>query len=458
MTKNTGKPQRSADGKAARTRSGDQQVTYRPSALQRFLPFVAAAVVPFILGATTDGLGFWWKALITVAILAVVARLAWMWTPRGELTHREDIRLWRTPSDRSWAAVTIFGLLALPFVLASDFTPPMGFPWATWFVVVNTVLIFAMGAAAFNLLVGYSGQISLAHVAFLALGSIMAGIVGVQWSGGNFWLALPAAAVAGAVVGAVSGLPALRLKHLYLLLATFGFHFVMMLVWREYLQEYFGFVGIRFKGEHAPRIASWLHWLPNIDPDENGEFIITGQFRWYWVIMPITVVSLLFMVNVIRTREGRAFAAVRDRDVSASLLGINVARSKLMAFALSSAVVAMSGVLASFYTGSRGEDSFNVQKVLDYAVIIVVGGFSSIQGAIFGSAFFWFLPEWFKWAREELWFVRDIDYLSDHASEIDLAIKGLLVVIILVFKPTGLAGMWRDFKTWVGRSLSRSNP
>ena len=429
--------------------------TYRPSTLQRFLPFVVAALVPFILGATTDDLSFWWKALITVVILAVVARLAWKWTPRGELTHREDMKLWRTPSDRSWAAVTTFGLLVLPFILASDFTPPMDFPWAIWFQTVNTVLIFAMGAAAFNLLVGYSGQISLAHVAFLALGTIIGAIVGVQWSGGNMWLALPAAAFAGAVIGAISGLPALRLKHLYLLLATFGFHFVMMLVWREYLLRNFGFLGISFD---SPSLPSWLHWLPNIDPDQNGEFLINTKFRWYWVIMPLTVASLLFMVNVVRTREGRAFAAVRDRDVSASLLGINVARSKLMAFAVSSAVVSMSGALASFHSGARGEDSFNVQTVLNYAIIIVVGGFSSIQGAIFGSAFFWFLPEWFEWAREELWFVRDIDFLSDYPSEIDLAIKGFLVVIILMFKPDGLAGMWRDFKSWLGRRLARNNP
>ncbi|MDE0238526.1 MAG: branched-chain amino acid ABC transporter permease [bacterium] len=436
----------------------EEAQTYRPSTLQRFLPFIIAAVVPFILGSTTENVNFWWKALITVVVLVVVARLAWKWTPRGELTHREDMRLWRTPSDRSWAAVTTFGLLVLPFILVSDFNPPMDFPWAIWSEVVNQVLIFAMGAAAFNLLVGYPGQISLAHVAFLALGTIVGAIVGVQWSGGNFWLALPAAAVAGAVVGAISGLPALRLKHLYLLLATFGFHFVMMLVWREYLQEYFGFVGIRFKGEHRPRITSWLHWLPGIDPGESGEFVIDTRFRWYWVIMPLTVASLLFMVNVVRTREGRAFAAVRDRDVSASLLGINVARSKLMAFAVSSAVVSMSGVLASFYSGARGEDSFDVQTVLDYAIIIVVGGFSSIQGAIFGSAFFLFLPEWFEWAREELWFVRDIDFLSKHHGSIDYAFKGFLVVIILMFKPDGLAGLWRDFKGWLGRRLARSNP
>ncbi|WP_420638882.1 branched-chain amino acid ABC transporter permease [Candidatus Poriferisocius sp.] len=430
--------------------------TYRPTTLQRLLPFAIAVVIPFVLGSMTENMWFGWKALIIAAVMAVVARMAWSWTPRGELTHREDMRLWRTPSDRSWAAVTTFGLLVLPFVLASDFTPPMDFPWATWFTVTNQVLIFALGAAAFNLLVGYSGQISLAHVAFLALGSIVGGVVGVQWSGGNFWLALPAAAVAGAVIGAVVGLPALRLKHLYLLLVTFGFHFVMMLAWREYLQKYFGFVGIRFKGEASPRIASWLHWLPNIEADANGEFVITGQFRWYWVIMPITVVSLLFMVNVIRTREGRAFAAVRDRDVSASLMGINVARSKLLAFALSSAVVSMSGVLGSFYIGARDENSFNVETVLNYAVIIVVGGFSSIQGAIFGSIFYWVLPEWFEWAREEVWLIRDIDFLSTYASEIDVAIRGVLVVIILVFKPEGLAGIWKDFKAWVSRSLTGS--
>ena len=257
----------------------------------------------------------------------------------------------------------------------------------------------------------------------------------------------------GAIVGVIAGLPALRLKHLYLLLATLGVHFVMLLVWREYLIRNFGFVGIRFRD---PNIPSWLHWLPFIDPDENGEFLINSNFRWYWVMMPITVATLLFMVNVVRTREGRAFAAVRERDVSASLLGVNVARSKLLAFALSSAVVSMSGVMGSYYLGARGEDSFNITLVLNYAVIIVVGGFSSIQGAIFGSVFFWALPEWFKWAREEVWIIRDIDFLSDHPSEIDLAIKGILVVIILVYKPDGLTGVWRTAKGIPARIAARS--
>ena len=111
--------------------------------------------------------------------------------------------------------------------------------------------------------------------------------------------------------------------------------------------------------------------------------------------------------------------------------------------------------MGSFYLGARGEDSFNINLVLNYAVIIVVGGFSSIQGAIFGSVFFWALPEWFKWAREEVWIIKDIDFLSDHPSEIDLAIKGMLVVIILVYKPEGLTGVWNDVKSIPSRLSGR---
>ncbi len=418
----------------------------------RYVPFLLAAATPFVLANVTADAGFRWKAVVGAVVMVVVARLAWTSTPRGDLTPREDMRLWRTPSERSWAAVSMFALLAFPFILTSDFDPPMNFPWATWFTILNTILVFSLGAAAFNLLVGYSGQISLAHVAFIALGTIFGAVIGIQWSAGNFWIALPVAAAAGAIVGIVVGLPALRLKHLYLLLATFGVHFVMMLIWREYLQRNFGYVGIRFDN---PTIPTWLHWLPFIDPDENGEFLIVGNFRWYWVLMPITVGIILFMVNVIRTREGRAFAAVRDRDVSAALLGINVARSKLWAFAVSSAIVSLSGVLGSYYLGARGEDSFGIPLILNYAIIIVVGGFSTIQGAVFGSVFFWVLPEWFKWAREEVWLIRDIEFLSRYASEIDLAIKGVLVVAILVFKPDGLAGFWKDAKGIPARLAER---
>ena len=420
--------------------------------VRRFVPYAIAVAAPFVIANITIDSGFRWQAIVGIVVLAVVARLGWTSTPApGKRTHRQDMWLWRTPGQRSWAAMIVFLALAAPFALAADVDPPFGFPWSTWFTILNVTLVFAMGAAAFNLLVGYTGQISLAQVAFLVLGTIVGAQVGIIWNG-NFWYALPAAAAAGAVVGTIVGFPALRLRGLYLLLATLGVHFVMLLVWREYLQANFGFVGIRFPD---PTVPTWLHWLPFIDPDENGQFLINSNFRWYWVILPLTAAALFFMTNVVRTREGRAFAAVRERDVSASLLGVNVARSKLLAFAISSAIVAMSGTLGSYFLGARGEDSFNITLVLDFAVIIVVGGFMSIQGAVFGSFFWWVLPELFSWAREEVPGVRSVEFFNDHPSEIDLVIKGALVVLVLVFKPQGLTGVWNDMKSawakWVLR-------
>jgi branched-chain amino acid transport system permease protein len=418
---------------------------FRPTSAERIAPFAVAALVPFILEIVSIDLGYHWKIVVGSLATVVLASLAWRWTPRGQLEPREEMRMWKTPDERALVVIVIVITLALPFILAADFDPPWGLPWATWFRISNFILVFAMGAAAFNLLVGYTGQISFAHVAFLIVGTIVAAQIGIVW-GLSFWLVIPASLVAGAVVGVIVGLPALRLRGLYLLLATLGVHFVMLLIWKDYLEANFGFVGASFPD---PTVPSWLHWLPFIEPDENGEFLIDSQFRWYWVLLPITAATFMFLSNVIRTREGRAFMAVRERDISATLLGIDVARPKLVAFAVSSAVVAMSGALLSYLAGARGEESFTVQLILNYAIIIVVGGFSSMQGAIFGSIFFWASPQLFQWAREELPLIRSIEFFNDHPNEIDLAVKGMLVVIILVVKPEGLAGIWSDAKTAV---------
>ena len=433
-------------------RADSESQDRRPTSVQRVAPYAVAALVPFVLEMISLDLGYHWKVIVGSLATLLLAALAWRWTPRGHLEPRDEMRLWKTPDERALVVIVIVFALSLPFILATDFDPPWGLPWVTWFRISNFILVFAMGAAAFNLLVGYTGQISLAHVGFLIIGTIVAAQMGIVWEL-SFWLVIPASLLAGAVVGVIVGLPALRLRGLYLLLATLGVHFVMLLIWKDYLESHFGFVGASFPD---PSVPSWLHWLPFIDPDENGEFLIDSQFRWYWLLLPLTAATFMFLTNVIRTRDGRAFMAVRERDISATLLGIDVARPKLIAFALSSAVVAMSGAILSYLAGARGEESFSIQLILNYAIIIVVGGFSSIQGAIFGAVFFWASPEIFQWAREELPLIRSIEFFNDHPNEIDLAVKGLLVVIILVVKPSGLAGMWSDSKAFVLARFSRT--
>jgi branched-chain amino acid transport system permease protein len=361
--------------------------------------------------------------------------------------YRQDMRLLRTTPQRVIAVVLAVFALALPFLLELDFRPPFGFPWNAWGSTINLALIAAIGAVAFNLLLGYTHQISVAHAAFLMLGTMLAAYLGTIL-GVPFLAVLLVSAVAGAVVGALVGLPALRFRGLYLLIATFGVHFFFLLGYRTFQTTFFGFSAIRFR---PPEIPAWLHWLPFVTPDEDGEFLISGNFRWYWVILPITVASILFMVNVVRTREGRAFRAIAQHDVAASLIGINVTRSKLLAFAVSSAFVSLSGALSAYYVGARGEDSFPFSVVLTFAIMVIVGGFSSTQGAVFGTFFFYLAPVLFEWARAEVPVIRSVGFLQRYANETDLAVFGILIVVVLVARPEGLAGIWQGSRRYFAR-------
>ncbi len=361
--------------------------------------------------------------------------------------YRDEVGMFRSASERRWAMVVGVIAVLLPWVLNQDFSPPMGFPWSTWFQVVNLTLLSALGAAAFNLLVGYTGQLSLAHAGFLTVGAMVTGWFGIQ-KGLPLPVVVAVGAVVGAIVGIVVGLPALRLRGPYLLLATLGVYFISQLAWKEFLVDNFGFVGMQVP---RPQLPAWTADWPFIGTDSDEGMVISSNLAWYILLLPICSLSMLFLSNLTRSREGRAFAAVRERDVSASLIGINVARTKLLAFAVSSAVVTMSGALSSYYLGARGEDSFPIQTTLNFAIMIVVGGFSSIQGAIFGALFFHAMPEITKWLRGEAPILKDIDYLQDHAGEIDLLLFGLLVVLVLITKPDGLTGLWRDVKGWFSR-------
>jgi branched-chain amino acid transport system permease protein len=236
----------------------------------------------------------------------------------------------------------------------------------------------------------------------------------------------------------------LRVRGLYLFMATLAVHFAAILVFRKYQLATSKFVALQYQ---APSVPTWLHWLPFIDPDDSGQFLIKGDFRWYWVLMPIAAACILFMVNVLRTREGRAFVAVRDNDVAASLLGINVARSKLLAFALSSAMVTVSGVLLAFFLTARSDESWSIEIILNVAIMTVVGGFSTILGGMLGASFFFIAPLWLEWIRG--WgFIEGVDWIKKNGANLDVGLFGLAIIVVLVFKPEGLAGLWSDLKRY----------
>ncbi len=356
--------------------------------------------------------------------------------------YRQEMRLLRTPSQRVMAVILTIVAIALPFVLGLDWNPPLGFPWAAWRPAVNFALVATIGAAAFNLLLGYTHQVSVAHAAFLMLGTVVGAALGTLWHV-NFLVVMVAATIAGALIGILVGLPALRFRGLYLLIATFGVHFFFLLGYRKFQTALFGFSPVTFPD---PQLPSWLHGLSFINPGANGVWGFDSDFRWYWILLPLTVVSVLFMSNVIRMREGRSFMAIKEHDISASLIGINVTRAKLKAFAVSSAFVSLSGALGAYYIGARDVDSFGFHVVLNYSIMIIVGGFSTFQGAIMGAFFFYLAPVLFDWIREDTPGIRDVDFLQNYANELNLAIFGVLIIMVLITRPTGLAGIWQSIK------------
>lgn len=345
-------------------------------------------------------------------------------------------RLLGTWSSRIGAAALAVLAIAAPLLLSQPYRLIFDFPWAAWFNVVNLALIASSGAVAFNLLLGYVHQVSLAHVAFLIVGAIVAGAFGQMW-GLPFPFVVLLAGLIGALIGILVGLPALRLRGLYLLVATLGVHFIAVLLFRRFELRYFGFGTVIYD---PPALPTWMHALPFVTADEQGQFLIQGDFRWYWVNLMFALVTIWCMANVVRFREGRAFLAVRDQDVAAALSGIDVARTKLRAFALSSAVVSMSGAMLAYFLGSRTSESFSLDIALQYAIMIVVGGLATISGGVIGAFLFFLAPIFLSWVRQ-LPLFENIDAVQKYGNEIDLALFGILVIVVLVAKPTGVAGI-----------------
>lgn len=363
---------------------------------------------------------------------------------RRTTDYRQELRRFRTLPQRFVAFVTLVLAIAVPFIFTSDYRPPLDFPWSAWLTNINFALVAVIGAAAFNLLLGYTHQVSVAHAAFLMLGTMVAAYFGVI-QGLPLLFVLIASMVFGALVGVIVALPALRFKSLYLLIATFGVHYLALFAYRAFQARNFGYSGIRFPRPTLPA------WIPFLADDGDGRFELFGSFRWYWLLLIVATFSVWFMSNLVHSREGRAFRAIGERDVAAALIGIDVTRSKLMAFAVSSAFVSLSGALSSFYLGARGEDSFPFLVVLNFAIMIIVGGISSMTGAVFGAFFFYLAPLLFRWATVHTPGLRSIEPLQRYESELHLAIFGVLIITILILRPSGIVGAWNGAKRYFAR-------
>jgi branched-chain amino acid transport system permease protein len=371
-------------------------------------------------------------------------------------SYADDLRLFPTAAKRIGVAALIALYLLVPYLIND-----------TWASVLSLAGIVAIGAIGLNLLTGYTGQPSLGTAAFIGLGAFVAGYYGggriAQDDVGyhfNLLVYLLIAVVAGAAVGVLIGLPALRLRGNYLVIVTLGLVFVALYVWKKWTTFTGGNAGSQMPLKADLSIGFWS--IDFLKPTVLGKELGAKQGLMY-LAWGLVIVTALLVKNIVRTRPGRALQGVRDRDVAAEVVGVSLFRYKVSAFAISSAIAALAGVLYGLYLGYLTPDDTSLGLVLSiqFLAVIVVGGIGTIYGSILGAVFIGALPtiirEWVpdNWKLPILgWPITTSDPSATGFSKGALAtvIYAVLIIGFLVFEPRGLAGIWRRiqayFRTW----------
>ncbi len=332
------------------------------------------------------------------------------------VSYRGDERIFDT-------AVPVVGLLALFGGLA---VAPL-FAGTYWMDVLNRIGIAIIGAIGLNILLGYTGQISIGHAAFLAVGAYSTALLETHFHL-PFYLALPLAAFVTSAFGLVFGIPSLRLKGLYLAIATLSAHFITTFVIVHWESVTKGVTGL------------------NVPPAVFFGMPLDSDFRVFYLIYALVIPATLFAKNLFRTRVGRAFIAVRDRDVAASVMGVSLLRYKLLAFVVSSFYAGIAGGLMAHHSRILFPDAFTLLVAIDYLAMVIIGGQGSILGSIYGAIFMTLLPEVLKLAATSLTGVYPQAF-GMIASARDV-VFGFAIILFLMYEPQGLARIWARFRSY----------
>lgn len=449
-----------------------------------------------------------------------------------DTSYKQDIAIFRTRQAKIvWGAVFIL-LLLLPVVAGFGLIPDF------WVGTIIRLCILIIAVQGLNILTGYTGQISLGHSAFIAVGAYSSAILARQF-GLSFWVVLPVAALFTGLVGLIFGLPSLRVKGFYLAMATLAAQFIIPWLLKYPMEpltngtrplpvlppiigpfpayetagdgtEQTGETMLTFEAGNPIMVdIVTLHLtgdsaaLPELtvvgaDGDElpesefttvvneretritftaskAGTYTVTAtpekdtsatytlraekqkilsfatENMMYYIILPLTVILMLAAHNIIRSRVGRAFISVRDNDLAAELLGINVFSYKLQAFFLSAVYAGIAGVLMAFETNSLSLDFFTLPRSIEMLAMVIIGGAGFPLGAVFGAAFFNLFNDIFiPWIGPSL---RDnlptllpfVDVVNIYAA-INPVLFGLVLMTFLIIEPRGLAYRWEILK------------
>jgi len=336
-------------------------------------------------------------------------------------TYAADMELFPLPITKAAIVVICVLFFGLFPALMTDY----------YISVINLCAIAVVGALGLNILVGYTGQISVGHAAFMSVGAYTAANLATRWDL-PFWITLPAGGFMAMGVGLIVGLPSLRVKGLYLAIATLAAQFI-----------------IEWVINHTPAISGGVQASIEVPRPSLAGWDMDTQTEMYYFLMFFKALAIIGTLNLARSRIGRAFIAIRDQDIAAEIIGINVYRYKLLAFGLSSFYAGVAGVMYTYYLGIANYEMFQLPISIDYLAMIIIGGLGSVLGTIFGAVFITLLPVVVRVFMETVgvYFVEGV-YLAQVIAQMRLILFGGLIILFLVVEPEGLNKLWQNIRNY----------
>ena len=323
--------------------------------------------------------------------------------------YNDDIRFLAKTGEKIRVGLVIALLLAAPFVLQDYYLAELGL-----------LLVYVIAGVGLMILTGHTGQVSFGHAGFLGVGAYTHSILMAQ--GVPFMLSMPAAVILSGLVGMLIGRSASKMHGFYLAIATLAFGILIETVFGEWTSVTGGHAGLAVPGLKIFGVS------------------LNAAWQQYLVDLVLALLVIWGAANLFRSPTGRSFVAVRDSELSARSLGVNVEWIKIQAFGVSAAITGLAGVLLAHHLTYLAPDVFGVLESLKLLLMIVVGGLGSILGAIFGAIFVSILPV-------ALSFLRDVlPPAIGRQAGIEPGLFGLIIVLVIVFEPLGLNGRWRKLR------------
>ncbi|MGB7285684.1 MAG: branched-chain amino acid ABC transporter permease [Salaquimonas sp.] len=334
-------------------------------------------------------------------------------------SYEDDLGLFKHGHHRFWYILLFVVMLALPFLIGDYMVGEF-----------TNVLIWALAGMGLMILVGQTGQASLGHAAFLAIGCY-ANVILQTRLGLPFVISFPLAGLITGFAGVLLAIPTTRLHGIYLAIATLAASIIIedVIVLAEPLTG-----GVN--GLFAPDINLFGYSINRyVDPS-----------AFYWLTFSVVVAVVFFYKNLLRSPLGRSFAAVRDSEISAQAMGVNVARTKALSFGISTAITGLAGALMGHFAGIFTNETFNVIISITLLLMIVVGGVGTIHGAFLGAIVVAFLPQFLSIARG--WISDAMGITSLVIPGLETAVFGLILIFFILFEPMGLYGIWLKIRTY----------